>query len=156
MRKDCEMELNISDAEMKVMRVIWSLGQATVANVETQIADSTGWSLATIKTLLGRLVKKGMLSTEKDGRCFIYRATMTECDAISLMSNELLGKVCETKQSQLLGDLIERSHLTAADLANLQALLAQKETVESVQCSCLKDFAVCTCKHVHESEMVQA
>lgn len=145
------MELNVSDAEMKVMRVVWSLGQATVAEVEAQIAEVNGWSLATIKTLLGRLVKKGMLTTEKEGRCFIYSSTMSECDAIKLMGGELLGKVCETKQSQLLGDIIAGSHLTPQDVAELQELLAQKETVESVQCSCLRDFEVCSCQHVHEA-----
>ena len=66
-----ETEFNISNAELIVMRVIWSLGEARVDEISCQISPDLDWSLATVKTLLGRLVKKGMLSTEKEGRKFV-------------------------------------------------------------------------------------
>ncbi|WP_252899432.1 BlaI/MecI/CopY family transcriptional regulator [Lactococcus fujiensis] len=53
-----EEECNISNAEMVVMRVIWSLGEARVDEIMNQIPEHLDWSLATVKTLLGRLVKK--------------------------------------------------------------------------------------------------
>ena len=65
-----EVEFNVSNAELIVMRVIWSLGEARVDEIYAQIPQELEWSLATVKTLLGRLVKKEMLSTEKEGRKF--------------------------------------------------------------------------------------
>ncbi len=61
------MKMNISDSEMIVMRAIWTLEQASVDQIACQIAASNDWSVATIKTLLGRLVKKEMLTTTKIG-----------------------------------------------------------------------------------------
>ena len=77
------------------MRVIWSLGEARVDEIYAQIPQELVWSLATVKTLLGRLVKKEMLSTEKEGRKFVYRPLMEECTAINLMADGLIQKVCE-------------------------------------------------------------
>lgn len=149
-----ETEFNISNAELVVMRVIWSLGEARVDEISGQISHDLDWSLATVKTLLGRLVKKGMLSTEKEGRKFVYHPLMKECDAINLMGKSLLGKVCATKQSQLLADMINLSALTKDDVSFLTDLLAQKDTVEQVECTCLEDFGACSCMHVHQSEEV--
>lgn len=53
-----EIEFNVSNAELIVMRVIWSLGEARVDEIYAQIPQELEWSLATVKTLLGRLVKK--------------------------------------------------------------------------------------------------
>lgn len=149
------MELNISDAEMVVMRVIWSLGEAKVEDVERQIAEKQQWSVATIKTLLGRLVKKDILTTVKDGRCFVYHPTLAEDDAIALMGSELVDKVCATKQKVLLRDMILSSALTESDIAQLTEILADKECVDKVECTCLEDFGNANCQHEHEEmEMV--
>lgn len=153
--KMIENEFNISNAELVIMRVIWSLGEARVDEIARQVSPELDWSLATVKTLLGRLVKKEMLSTEKEGRKFIYRPLIAECAAISLMGKTLLDKVCQTKQSQLLEDMIGMSVLTAADARHLIEILEKRQTVESVSCTCLEDIGVCSCQHEHEQVAVK-
>ena len=141
------MELNISNAEMIVMRIVWSLGEARVENVVDQVRDCQKWSVATVKTLLGRLVKKGVLSTTKVGRCFVYQPVMSECDAVQLMGEEFLSKVCVTKQAQLLDEMIEASALTETDRKNLIESLTKKEVVSKKSCNCLKDIDE-VCLHI--------
>ncbi len=65
---------NISDAEWEVMNVVWDDGPLGAAEVAERLATSTDWTEATVKTLLGRLVKKGALTYEIDGRRYLYRA----------------------------------------------------------------------------------
>lgn len=137
------MELNISNAEMIVMRVVWSLGEAKVNDIMEQIRKRQKWSIATVKTLLGRLVKKKVLSTTKVGRCFIYRPLMSECAAVRLMSVEFLSKVCATKQSQLLKEMIESSVLTDSDRKDLIESLIKKDVVSKKVCNCLKNVDAC-------------
>ncbi|PCR99314.1 transcriptional regulator [Lactococcus fujiensis JCM 16395] len=148
-----EEECNISNAEMVVMRVIWSLGEARVDEIMNQIPEHLDWSLATVKTLLGRLVKKGMLATEKEGRKFVYQPLMKECTAVGLMGKSLLGKVCATKQSELIAGMIDFSELTDADVALLTESLAQKETISKVDCTCIQDYNSISC--AHETELVE-
>lgn len=67
-----EVEFNVSNAELIVMRVIWSLGEARVDEIYAQIPQELEWSLATVKTLLGRLVKKKcFLPKKKEENLFI-------------------------------------------------------------------------------------
>lgn len=77
-----EVEFNVSNAELIVMRVIWSLGEARVDEIYAQIPQELEWSLATVKTLLGRLVKKKCFLPKRrkkiclssiDGRMYGYK-----------------------------------------------------------------------------------
>ena len=70
--------LNITDAEWEVMRVVWANKYVTSRKIRDVLEVEKDWKSATIKTLLGRLVDKGALRTEKDGRRFIYSAVVTE------------------------------------------------------------------------------
>ncbi|GAB2024218.1 CopY/TcrY family copper transport repressor [Lactovum odontotermitis] len=142
-----QQELNISNSEMVIMRVIWSLGEAKVEDIIHQISKRQDWSLATVKTLLGRLVKKGMLETEKDGRCFIYRPIVGEEDAIHLLTQELMEKICATKHAQAVSDAIDMASLTPQDITMLTEKLQHKTTVATVECSCLDDDKDCHCRH---------
>ena len=52
------MEINISEAEWEVMRVVWSNNQVTSKLVIEILKEKKSWSVSTIKTLLSRLVEK--------------------------------------------------------------------------------------------------
>ncbi|HTU24392.1 MAG TPA: BlaI/MecI/CopY family transcriptional regulator, partial [Pirellulales bacterium] len=66
-------ETAISDAEWQVMQVVWRLGRAPAAAVIADLSDSTAWSHRTIRTLLARLVEKGVLAATSEGNRHIYR-----------------------------------------------------------------------------------
>ena len=51
---------NISDAEWEVMRIIWTLETASSSEVIKELQAKKDWSESTIKTLMGRLVQKGL------------------------------------------------------------------------------------------------
>jgi predicted transcriptional regulator len=123
------------------------LGAATVKEMFAQIPNGTDWSLSTIKTFLGRLVKKNILTPTRVGREFVYAARVSEEEIIQMMTAELLGKICNTKKAQVIESLIVLSELTENDVRRLTARLADKETVTAVHCSCLENASVCTCHH---------
>lgn len=51
-------ELNISDSELVIMRVVWSLGSTTADEIGRELSETYQWSPSTIKTFLARLIKK--------------------------------------------------------------------------------------------------
>ena len=61
----------ITGAEWNVMRIVWSLGSASTRTIIENLQAASDWKDSTIKTLLARLVKKGFLTSEKDGRQFV-------------------------------------------------------------------------------------
>ena len=52
------------------------------------------WTQSTIKTILGRLVEKGVLNTEQEGRKFIYTANIEEKEAVGNYTDDIFNRIC--------------------------------------------------------------
>ena len=88
--------LTISSAEWEVMRVLWAKGQATSSEIIAILAKKLDWSASTVKTLLGRLADKGYLTSQRQGRGFIYQASLGEDEANFQALETVFDKVCLT------------------------------------------------------------
>ena len=137
--------LAISSAEWEVMRVLWAKGQATSSEIIEILAKKLDWSASTVKTLIGRLADKGYLTSQRQGRGFIYQASLGEDEAIFQALEAVFDKICLTNHSDLLGQLIAKTPMTQADVDKLQALLLAKEPVDQVVCDCVP--GQCACGH---------
>ena len=137
--------LTISPAEWEVMRVLWAKGQATSSEIIAILAKKLDWSASTVKTLIGRLADKGYLTSQRQGRGFIYQASLGEDEANFQALEAVFEKICLTKLSVLLGLLMEKMPMTQADVDKLQALLVAKEPVDQVVCDCVP--GQCACGH---------
>lgn len=140
--------LNITDAEWEVMRVVWANKYVTSRKIRDVLEVEKDWKSATIKTLLGRLVDKGALRTEKDGRRFIYSAVVTEQESMATFIDDVLSRVCNKQSGNVIGDIVERTELSKSDIAMLKELLNEKEitALDEVPCGCIK--GQCDC-HLH-------
>jgi CopY/TcrY family copper transport repressor len=136
--------IKISDSEWEIMRVIWTLGKSDAQEVTKLLSESMDWKAATVKTLLGRLVKKGVLRTESYGKKFIYHPIVSEDATIRSATENLFSHICAKKVGQTLTEMIYESELTSEDIAMLEAALAQKEPVASIACNCIP--GQCQCK----------
>lgn len=137
--------LTISPAEWEVMRVLWAKGQATSSEIIAILAKKLDWSASTVKTLIGRLADKGYLTSQRQGRGFIYQASLGEDEASLQALEAVFDKICLTKHSDLLAQLIAKTPMTQANVDKLQALLAAKEPVDQVICDCVP--GQCACGH---------
>lgn len=136
---EAQTKIEISDAEWEVMRVAWTLGNVTSSQVAEIMADKMGWKTATVKTLLGRLVKKGALRAEKNGRAFNYYPMVEEQPSMDEAVGTLFGHLCQMRVGQTLVDLVNQTELSQTDIAALQAVLAEKakDAPEMVDCDCV-------------------
>ena len=137
--------LAISSAEWEVMRVLWAKGQATSSEIIEILAKKLDWSASTVKTLIGRLAAKGYLTSQRQGRGFIYQASLGEDEANFQALEAVFDKICLTQHSDLLGQLIAKTPMTQADVDKLQALLLAKAPVDQVVCDCVP--GQCACGH---------
>ena len=58
----------ISESEWLVMRILWSKGASTANEIVKELTGKTKWKPKTIKTLITRLMKKGAVRFNKEGR----------------------------------------------------------------------------------------
>lgn len=136
--------LKISDSEWEIMRVLWTLGQADAQQISEILGESMDWKLATVKTLLGRLVKKAAVRTETSGKKFIYFPQVEEGATVRSATENLFSHICAKKVGATLVDLINEAKLTPKDLALIQEALAKKEPVDSIACNCIPGQCECS------------
>ena len=127
-------EMDISPAEWRVMRVVWTLGQATSTQVTEALAQRADWKPATITTLLRRLVQKGALKTTQQGRAFIYTPLIPEQDSMDQAVDQLFDAMCQMRAGKTIIHLLERSVLSQKDIATMQAILTEKPRLRQNRC----------------------
>ena len=118
---------DLSNAEWKVMRIAWKLHKAMAREIYTIAGEKHGWSPATVKTLLRRLVDKGYLTTTSVGNGFVYRPVQSAFSALHAAADTLLNNAIEGTTGPLLAHMVERTPLDAADLDVLQKLIDAKK-----------------------------
>lgn len=115
----------ISEAEHAVMEVLWEKSPATAADVSDALAEQRGWSLATVKTLLGRLVQKQAISASPDGRRYLYAPLIARSDYIGTESKRLVDRLFGGRAASLVAHLADQEALTEDDLTEIEALLKE-------------------------------
>lgn len=120
------MDARISDAELEVMEALWAAGQPlTAADVAERIGAERGWSLATVKTMLSRLVSKGALKHREDGRRFLYSPTIRREAYVGTESRRFVERLFGGRLSPLVARLAEEDALDDEDIAAIEALLKE-------------------------------
>lgn len=115
----------ISEAEHAVMEVLWDTNPATAAEVSDALAQERGWSLATVKTLLGRLVQKQAISASPDGRRYLYAPLIARSDYVGTESKRLVDRLFGGRAASLVAHLADQEALTEDDLTEIEALLKE-------------------------------
>lgn len=118
-------EERISDAEHAVMEALWRESPRTAADISDEIGDERGWSLATVKTLLGRLVSKQAIAAEPDGRRFLYRPLVERADYVGGESRRLVDRLFGGRAAPLLLHLVEAEALSDADIDEIERLIKE-------------------------------
>ena len=119
------MSERISEAELAVMEVLWDTAPLTAADVAERIDPARDWSLTTVKTLLGRLLAKGVLGHVEDGRRYRYRPLVERSAYVTHESTRLIDRLFAGRAAPLVAHLAENGQLSAADIAELDALVRE-------------------------------
>ncbi|MBL9137053.1 MAG: BlaI/MecI/CopY family transcriptional regulator [Verrucomicrobiales bacterium] len=122
-----ESTVSISESEWEVMMLVWSTSPVAAADLIDQLNRKRGWAARTTRTLLERLVAKGALTYEQDGKRYLYRPAVTMADCVRRESRSFLDRVFGGKPGAMLVHLVKETPLTADEIADLRRLLKQKE-----------------------------
>ncbi len=112
-----------SEAEMQVLAALWDDAPQTAADLTARVGRANGWTQATVKTLLARLVQKGAVAAEADGRRYLYRPAVDRDAAVGEESQRFVDRLFGGRVSPLIAHLADREALTDTDIAEIEALL---------------------------------
>ena len=122
--------MQISEAESIVMDVLWQAasdgsGPLAAEDVVGALAESQQWQEATIKTLLNRLLNKGAIEADRDGRRYLYRPLLSRTDYVHAESKSLLDRLFEGRVAPLVAHFSEQHKLSKKDIAELKRLIGE-------------------------------
>lgn len=115
----------ISEAEFEVMKIVWKHAPISTNEITDKLLQTTSWSPKTIQTLIKRLVTKGALTYEKQGRMFVYTPVVKEGEYIGQESNSFLARFYNGDITAMLSSYIENDRLSETEIDHLRALLSE-------------------------------
>ena len=118
--------ISISESEWTVMKIIWSEPPKTLQDILGSLKH-TGWSTTTIQTYLARLVKKGALATERQGKRDLYYPAVSERDCQLAESRTFLNRIYDGSLSQMVKGFVKSGSLSQEEWEELKNLIASQE-----------------------------
>ena len=115
--------MQISDAESVVMQALWDKSPLAAEDVFAAVAGGQGWQEPTVKTLLNRLLKKGAIRAERDGRRYLYAPVLSREAWLGQESEGLVDRLFGGRIAPMVAHFTERGKLSKKDLAELRQLL---------------------------------
>ena len=115
----------LTNAELRIMEVIWARGSATVAQVVDALRGKDAYS--TILTLMRILKAKGYLSTHKDGRAFVFTPKVDRDTAARKAVHQLLSKFFAGSPSELVLAFLREEEITPEELDELKRKIVDGE-----------------------------
>jgi predicted transcriptional regulator len=113
----------ISDAELQLLQLLWDESPLGANELAERVPQERGWSLATVKTLLSRLVAKQAVTAEPQGRRFLYRPAIDREAIAARQADSLIDRLFGGRVSPLVAQLAEQRPIDPDDLAELEALI---------------------------------
>lgn len=118
----------LTDAELRIMRVLWDRSRATVGEVVELIEGPDKPAYNSILTVLRILERKGYVTHEKDGRAFVYLPVIDQSQARRRAVSQLVSRFFDGSEEALVLNLLGREHPSEDERNRLRALIAGHES----------------------------
>jgi predicted transcriptional regulator len=116
----------LTDAEARLMHVLWNRGRATVADVVAGLRGRPLVAYNTVQTTLRILEDKGYVTHDKVGRAFVYRPLIDQQVARRSALGHLVKRLFDNSPSLLVLNVLEDQQIDATELQRLKRLIEQK------------------------------
>jgi BlaI family penicillinase repressor len=120
------MKTQISNAEWEVMRLVWEKAPVPASDIVAQLKTRHDWQASTVRTLIGRLVKKRALRALRDGKRFLFSARLGKDECIQKESRSLAERVFGGEPAAMLIHLVKATPFTPQELSKLRQVLDEK------------------------------
>lgn len=118
---------DISNAEFEVLDVLWDDYPATSSDIVERLNQKKPWHDKTVKTLLSRLVKKGVVDFDKAQRQYLYRPLIAREDYTKKEATSFVSRLFKGKVAPLVAGFANQNSLSQQDVDELKALIKQWE-----------------------------
>lgn len=117
---------NIAETEWKVMEVLWDKSPLYAREIADALAHMN-WTLATVKTLINRLVGKDAIGYDKEGKTYRYYPKASREDCVQEESKRFVDRIFGGSKKAFMANFVKSTAFTDEEIEELRAILDQKE-----------------------------
>jgi BlaI family penicillinase repressor len=126
---------SLSKAEMEIARLVWDRGEATVRQILDALPEQRKLDYKTVQTYLRRLEAKGYLSTRRDGKRTVYRASVKPAQVMRETIKDFVARLFDGEALPLVEHLIHDRGLKGDEIEKLRTMLDDLEESEQAPSS---------------------
>ena len=115
----------LGDLQLRIMRVLWKLGPACVADVQQELGDRLAYT--TVATMLRKMEDRGLVRHRQQQRRFIYQAAVSDDDVTRSMADDLVDRLFEGSLADTVSHLLETREVSRKELARLEQLIQARK-----------------------------
>ena len=115
--------VGLTSLQLSILQVLWERAEATTQEVRERLAEGRPMALSTVATLLSRLERKRVLAHRRDGRQYVYRATVSRSEVRSSRVRELTESLFDGDLAALLSHLVRTGDVDPDELRRMRDLL---------------------------------
>lgn len=119
--------VRLSEAEWKVMSLLWQEAPQTMMQLTNHFKETTGWTKHTVMTFLRRMEEKGAIHHEEGERAKLYYPDVGRDEAVQQETEEFLEKVFNGRMGLMLNTMVERKALSKEEIAEMYEILRRAE-----------------------------
>jgi BlaI family transcriptional regulator, penicillinase repressor len=119
--------VELTEAEWSVIKAVWKEEPCTAPVIREKLLPATGWTYSTVRTLMDRMVTKGVLRSRKEGKLTIYHSAVTRAQAQRGELFYALKHAFNGALTPMVQCLLESQPLAAAELKELESLIKAKK-----------------------------
>lgn len=108
------------------MKVVWTKSPILAREVIARLAATRKWHGKTVRTLLARLVKKGAIGFQKQGRSYLYRPLVKRAECVRVETQSLLDRVFDGSLVAMFAHFLQGRKISESEARELRLLLAAK------------------------------
>ncbi len=119
--------VELTESEWSVIKAVWENEPCTAPAIQERLLQPTGWTYSTVRTLMDRMVAKGVLKAKKEGKLTVYHSVVTRAQAQRGELFYALKHAFNGALTPMVQCLLESNHLEADELAKLESLIKAKK-----------------------------
>lgn len=117
----------LTEGELRLMRILWRRGSATVKEITEALADSDNLAYTTILSTLQTLTKKGAVIPTRSGRAYVYRPVIEQTEARRSAVHYILSRFFDGSADSLVLNILKDEEIEDETVERLRRALEQEE-----------------------------
>jgi BlaI family transcriptional regulator, penicillinase repressor len=121
-------EIELTEAEWTIIKAVWESEPCTAPAIQEKLHKQTEWTYSTVRTVMDRMVAKGLLESKKSGKLTLYRSAVTRAQAQRGELLYALKNAFDDALQPMMQCLLDSKNLSRKELDQLKQLIAEHET----------------------------